>query len=572
MTSALRVIGNMSTAFLASPQRIAKAAVKAHLEQSGQAGRQNRLVFLTSGPDRDDLITSFNSEDVYDLASVLRDPDWFEGFSGVALILPHIHERSAGLSLSRLAALRVEQKLSTLTEKRSCRVAVWGAGFYGRMIMNQIVLPPNVTLDAVVDANLRLHGTRFMDVEVRGVATLDDHDLDLVIICIAGHRDSIGQSKKDFKRKHPFFCPFDPDKDQSQPFIQANHGSGKCYDLRDWSLWLTPDQGFMGKLQEKVVELWKDEVESEIAHLDKAFQDFKSSDGDPANRALDRLSNHSDRLSSRIQWKHPSLPKGLGKNLNVLTWQRQCLRDCGLSFSRQTVLDIGFGSSLLNALLMHVEGAKRVISIDPEADPDDCRNWVGYAQSLFTYLFGNDLSAGKKKDAFEVLSGLILGIDFRTQRVLLDPQRIDVRFCGLEDLDLDPGTVDLAFSNTVFEHVADCGKALQNLYRVMKPGAYAFHFIDYSPHGRNGDSHLSPCFNPKNDNSLNPYGVYLNRLKTPDFVSLFKDAGFHIEAYMAGLPATVAAPEIDRIHPDFKYLDTWALAEQSACFYLKKPA
>lgn len=568
MKDPCKVLRSLSTAFLSSPDRILTAAIQAQEDLRERGDDVGPLTFFIDGTTRSlpggrgEYVEIHNLRDAAK-SHLLQD----DLKKGVRLILPEPGVDVSGRSLAKHAAHLVEKRFSELEKNRINRIAVWGVGYYGRVIMGELSLPSHVDLCAAVDNNPKTHGTTFRGVTVRGVETLDESVFDLVIVCIAGHRESLQKCKSEMKKRHPFFSPLE-DVPPSSPEIHDRTG---WLDLRDLTLLCNPGDGFLSVLQEKLVQVWEAEIKDDIHSLGDTISKVEHLEGDPYFRCMDHLNTLSENLSAHIQFMHPTISRGLGKCIGVSGWQSQCLIDVAESFSGKTVLDIGFGPSLLNAMLMHVDGASRVISIDPFSIPEECEGWIGYALPIFAYLFGENNGTEKKAHAFEVFSKLIRGIDFQTQRIDLDPEKIDVRYCGLETLDLPSGSVDLAFSYAVFEHVEDCVKSFHNLFRLMKPGARAFHFVDYTPHGTPDDSHLSPYFKSRDDKSPNPYGVFINRLRTPDFMRLFEDAGFVVEKYVPGSSAPCEQADYDRIHPTYKDVDSMALAEMTAFFCLKKP-
>lgn len=62
----------------------------------------------------------------------------------------------------------------------------------------------------------------------------------------------------------------------------------------------------------------------------------------------------------------------------------------------------------------------------------------------------------------------------------LYPQSAQVRRVDMLDIDIASGSIDLVIANHVLEHVADDGKALSELFRILAPGGYAVLQTPYS--------------------------------------------------------------------------------------------
>lgn len=562
-----QILNGMAVGFLLSHDTIIQSVLDVQKTLASKNKTVKRIVFY-SGNRTDNSISEM---DIRVSEKDIRQRE-NEPLETVGIVLPYENDVSGHLSIGQYAADLVERRLALLPPNRMHNVAIWGAGYYGRMVAGGIAWPSHVNLIAVLDNNPELQGKSFEGHRIQPVTALNELDVDLVLVCIAGHRQSVESALAALQIKHSFYSPFDQGISigKNDESIKKHHS--RWYDLRDLSVWVTPGDGFLQRLQERVVALWKKRMRKSIRQLDQTLDQFERDEGDPAFRSLDQLNVLSEKLTDGIQHLHPVLSKGLGKSRNVLNWQTHCIDDCGESWDGKTVLDIGFGTTLLNAMLMHVEGAEKVISMDPGSDPGECEGWAGYVNPLFHLLFGEQAAPDKRAGLFSVLSQLIEGMDYRQQRLRFNPDKIEIHYCGLESLALEANSVDMAFSYTVLEHVEQYESAFINLYRIMKPGALSFHYIDYGPHGRPDDSHLSPLFSPKDQPGLNPYGTYLNRLKTPDFKQLFTASGFNIEAYIPGPCVTCSETDYNKVHQDFTYLEKRDLSELTACFYLRKPS
>lgn len=87
---------------------------------------------------------------------------------------------------------------------------------------------------------------------------------------------------------------------------------------------------------------------------------------------------------------------------------------------------------------------------------------------------------------------------------------------------VNPNTIDVIFSNSVLEHVADMDKLCSQLKRIMKNNAWMIHFVDYRDHFFKYQFHFYK-YNRKFWEALNPG---LSRLRINDHLKIFKKYGF----------------------------------------------
>ncbi len=100
---------------------------------------------------------------------------------------------------------------------------------------------------------------------------------------------------------------------------------------------------------------------------------------------------------------------------------------------------------------------------------------------------------------------------------------------------LSDESIDCHLSSTVMEHIPPdvLLKILKESYRLLKRGGAALHFIDLSDHFQHQDSSISEInFLRYSDREWdriagNEY-AYTNRLRVPDYLSLFKEVPFNI--------------------------------------------
>ena len=106
---------------------------------------------------------------------------------------------------------------------------------------------------------------------------------------------------------------------------------------------------------------------------------------------------------------------------------------------------------------------------------------------------------------------------------------------GGEMLPIKDGTIDFIHSVSVLEHVPDPTALIDNMYRMLKPGGWCFHAIDMRDHR---DFNEPLAFLTLGDSEFSETSQ--NRLRGPDFVRAFQEAGFVIDYTGFCVPHPVA--------------------------------
>lgn len=100
---------------------------------------------------------------------------------------------------------------------------------------------------------------------------------------------------------------------------------------------------------------------------------------------------------------------------------------------------------------------------------------IKYLAVPYTRGKGIDLGCGPKK-AFEHFIGVDNCIDTQLFNIPMNP---DVKVEDCMNLPFENASLDFVFSSHMLEHVQDCGRALDEIWRVLKPGG---HLVLYLPH------------------------------------------------------------------------------------------
>jgi hypothetical protein len=186
------------------------------------------------------------------------------------------------------------------------------------------------------------------------------------------------------------------------------------------------------------------------------------------------------------------------------------LTTAGETIAGRRVMIFGYGGRFEVAVKLLRAGAGHVVLLDPYASP---------------------------------LPGSTLGAEWA--------ERLTVVNASLDSYGSSGGApVDLVFSNSVLEHVADVAETVKDLSRVTSPRGLHFHFVDLRDHFFRHPFEML-CYSERQwRRFLNP-GSNLNRLRASDYQRLFSQ-GFNqvkVEILYADLPAFRAARP--RIRPEF---------------------
>ena len=194
-----------------------------------------------------------------------------------------------------------------------------------------------------------------------------------------------------------------------------------------------------------------------------------------------------------------------------------------LDIEGKFILEIGPGNSLAIALLFLAHGARKVSLID-----------------RFQHLFwdSRDIDFHKHilkkiaKSKAPCASSAINSISFdnNANSVNFDNDRIEYQQCDATRLPFASKSIDLVFSNAVLEHIHNPQKVICEIARVTKRNGIGIHEVDFRDHFFKQEP-LRLLKYPDwlwNLMSWNRPG-YTNRLRAPDFLELFKSAGFDIQ-------------------------------------------
>jgi hypothetical protein len=207
------------------------------------------------------------------------------------------------------------------------------------------------------------------------------------------------------------------------------------------------------------------------------------------------------------------------------------LRKTGLDFSGATFLEIGTGWYPTLPFCTYLAGGRRVITMDliRHLQPDlalRCARRIGNHLENIARISGRALD-----EMARALS--------RLTRYLAGPAPSlgDVHYLAPADARytrMEPGTVDVVFSNSVLEHVpeADIASMMRESYRLLRRGGLMFHSVNCGDHYSYVDPSITQLnylrYSEAEWKKWNNRFLYQNRLRAGDLVNLAVTAGFEI--------------------------------------------
>jgi SAM-dependent methyltransferase len=185
---------------------------------------------------------------------------------------------------------------------------------------------------------------------------------------------------------------------------------------------------------------------------------------------------------------------------------------CGLNPLVRTLAEVGPGDSLGIGLAALLSGADRYVALDAKAHAAARSNVAVFDDLVRLFRERAPVPSDQefpglqpKLDRYDfphhILSEEVLGGALSPRRVALiraaleagsrphDGIRVDY-FAPWSECDkLAPGSVDLVISQAVLEHVDDVAGTCRALHRLLKPGGFMSHNIDFRSHGLTRDWH-----------------------------------------------------------------------------------
>jgi SAM-dependent methyltransferase len=139
----------------------------------------------------------------------------------------------------------------------------------------------------------------------------------------------------------------------------------------------------------------------------------------------------------------------------------------------------------------------------------------------------------------------------------------------VNDLDaLDDASADVIVSNSVLEHVSDPAALFRQCARVLAPGGFMLHRVDYRDHFFKYPFHFLTFSREFWDNVLNPGD--LPRLRLDDHLALLTRAGFAVSVVERETAPAQLAAVAPFLAPEFASRHRDMLATTIAALYCRK--
>jgi SAM-dependent methyltransferase len=240
-----------------------------------------------------------------------------------------------------------------------------------------------------------------------------------------------------------------------------------------------------------------------------------------------------------------------------------------------TVVELGCGSvNPLGALLVHLlAGAREVHGFDLDP-PQDLAAATRALARLATYMLANpawlapDLGL-THDDVARQLAGFDLVRLWHGDPGGIDARRLQLHRAPAEHTGLASGSVDLVYSVSFLEHVADPDLVVAELARITAASGCGVHGIDVADHAAYGTPRLHPL-----DFLRRPLGPALvngsNRLRLQQFVPVFERHGFTVTACEVHQRIEVDDALRASFAPPFRELDRDVLAALGGMLFVRR--
>lgn len=178
-------------------------------------------------------------------------------------------------------------------------------------------------------------------------------------------------------------------------------------------------------------------------------------------------------------------------------------------------LELGPGDSIASAVLARMHGASAVYLVDTGSY---VRRDVDVYRELAKYCETKGIKIPQD-------------LDLSSFDALLDSSKTRYLTAGTTSLrEIPDESVDAVWSQAVLEHIRlkEFPVLLAELFRVMKPNAVASHRVDLKDHLSGALNNLRFSEAVWESEFFASSGFYTNRIRYPQMIQMFKDAGFKV--------------------------------------------
>ncbi|WP_295392729.1 class I SAM-dependent methyltransferase [uncultured Thiodictyon sp.] len=196
----------------------------------------------------------------------------------------------------------------------------------------------------------------------------------------------------------------------------------------------------------------------------------------------------------------------------------------------QTLVEIGPGGNLGNALILIASGARRVYCVDNYRHVDFQSKLTAFYRGLIADILAHPerlpIADPALWDRRQAAQALAEAVTFAGDTVAFSPDRIVyLAPCEAQTMPLPDRSIDVLFSHAVLEHVKHPAAVCREFSRVLRPGGYFSHVIDlrdhFDPLGLAMLRYPAWLWHLMSSNS---HG-HVNRCRAVHFEQFFNDAG-----------------------------------------------
>lgn len=252
-------------------------------------------------------------------------------------------------------------------------------------------------------------------------------------------------------------------------------------------------------------------------------------------------------------------------NIGIYNYYAGIWRQYGGGAADPSILELGPGANLGQGMLFVATGAKKYSGLDLYMDPE-LYNVHSYAAAYELLKLAAPASVRLK--ASEIYS-------VREGRAVFNPDRMAYLHPRQSyDIPLPEGSLDFAFSHSVFEHISDPEKTVAALWKVLRRGGISAHHFDMRDHADFSKPLAFLAVDEKtwrgNFAGERAY-MYTNRKRLSDFVRMIEGTGFRILKVEPGEKVPMNEAIRNGFHPDFRKYSLEDLAIVSALIVAQKP-
>ncbi len=232
-------------------------------------------------------------------------------------------------------------------------------------------------------------------------------------------------------------------------------------------------------------------------------------------------------------------------------------------FNGRHCLSVGPGGFLGLETLLYCLGAAKVCAIDKFAFGVEylaiSRRWSEY-EGVRRFLEALDIDPDLKERAGQRFSGLFQVRE--KDRRQIDATKVEYLHPeDVEELSAGSSTCDLVFSHAVLEHVRNPARAVEEIYRVLRPGGRAIHKIITEDHRcfSSVEGYTPFSFRQYSEeqwNTVTRDKFYQNRLLPVDWQKLHQEKGFRLDKFEVENHPSPSAREIAGFHETFRHYST----------------